>query len=242
MVQAMASPPIIADPAQASRRARIRVVVAITLLATAIGILAFLNRQKPAQDELPAETAPVAQESISSQEAEPAVAPEPPVAPTPPVAETPPDQVVAENTDLQPPPPPPVPGVLPKPADAGVKVVNKSSTLPEETGAGMKTAAPTANRPEKTNAPVSAPAVQAPPASPTASLAKTITPKGFEVQLGVFSDMENAKQLQAKLAENGIPSHTETRVQIGPFKTRAEADQAKEKLKTLGISSVITPR
>ncbi|OIQ86585.1 cell division protein FtsN [mine drainage metagenome] len=54
--------------------------------------------------------------------------------------------------------------------------------------------------------------------------------------------MENAKQLQAKLAEHGIPSHTETRVQIGPFKTRAEADQAKEKLKTLGISGVIAPK
>ena len=64
-------------------------------------------------------------------------------------------------------------------------------------------------------------------------------PKAFEVQLGVFSDMENAKQLQAKLAEHGIPSHTETRVQVGPFKTRAEAEQARAKLKALGISAVI---
>jgi cell division protein FtsN len=31
-------------------------------------------------------------------------------------------------------------------------------------------------------------------------------------------------------------------VQVGPFKTRAEADQAKEKLKALGISSVIAPK
>lgn len=74
-----------------------------------------------------------------------------------------------------------------------------------------------------------------PPAAP----AMPAAPKAFEVQLGVFTDLDNVKQFQAKLAQHGIPSHTETRVQIGPFKTRTEADRAREKLKTLGIPAVI---
>lgn len=61
------------------------------------------------------------------------------------------------------------------------------------------------------------------------------------MQVGVFTDMDNAKQLQAKLAEHGIPSHTETKLQIGPFTNKAEADAAREKLKSLGIGSVVIP-
>lgn len=61
------------------------------------------------------------------------------------------------------------------------------------------------------------------------------------VQVGVFTDMENARQLQAKLAEHGIPSHTETKLQVGPFNTKAEADAAQEKLKALGMGAVILP-
>ena len=66
-----------------------------------------------------------------------------------------------------------------------------------------------------------------------------ITCYGSEVQLGVFTDLDNAKHLQTKLAQQGIPSHTETRVQIGPFKSRTEAERAKEKLKSLGMSAVV---
>ena len=73
----------------------------------------------------------------------------------------------------------------------------------------------------------------------TPSSSAPLAAKSFDVQLGVFTDIENAKQLQAKLAHHGIPSHTETRVQIGPFKSREEADRAREKLNKLGISAVV---
>jgi DedD protein len=77
------------------------------------------------------------------------------------------------------------------------------------------------------------------PATPPAK--QEPVPKSFEVQVGVFTDMENAKQLQAKLAEHGIPSHTETKLQVGPFNTKAEADAAREKLKALGIGAAVVP-
>ncbi len=83
---------------------------------------------------------------------------------------------------------------------------------------------------------MSAAQVEAPSPLPATPIAKPVV---YEVQLGVFTDMENAKQLQAKLTRQGIPSHTETKVQIGPFKNRAEADRAREKLGALGITAVV---
>ncbi|MCF8177414.1 MAG: SPOR domain-containing protein [Sulfuritalea sp.] len=57
----------------------------------------------------------------------------------------------------------------------------------------------------------------------------------FGLQLGVFSNLENAEDLRAKLEKNGIPASIEARVHAGPFASRAEADAARNKLKELGI-------
>jgi len=79
-------------------------------------------------------------------------------------------------------------------------------------------------------------AVRLPPAPPRLF-------SGFALQAGVFSDLHRAEELHAKLTLNGIPSTLEARVQVGPFKTRAEADAAREKMKALGIDSVmLTPK
>lgn len=224
----MASPPVIEDPAQASRRAKVRIGVAVTLMVTAIGILAFLNQHKTPTEPAPASAQSPVQESMSSQETEKPAEPETPQVSGLASPQISPPEPVAESTPPLP-PPPPVTGKLP--AAPGVKSQQVVPSQPE------KTAAPYVNiKPGQEPAP----ARQA--VTPATEHAKAIAPKDFEVQLGVFSDMENAKQLQAKLAEHGIPSHTETRVQVGPFKTRAEADQAREKLKALGISGVIAPR
>jgi cell division protein FtsN len=45
----------------------------------------------------------------------------------------------------------------------------------------------------------------------------------------------------AKLKEAGVEAHTETRVHLGPFKSRAEADEATAKLKGLGFSPLLVP-
>lgn len=62
---------------------------------------------------------------------------------------------------------------------------------------------------------------------------------GFTLQAGVFSDLRRAEELHAKLTLHGIPSAFEARVSAGPFKTREEADAAREKMKALGIDSVM---
>ena len=62
---------------------------------------------------------------------------------------------------------------------------------------------------------------------------------GFALQAGVFSDPRLAEELHAKLTLNGISSTLEARVQVGPFKTREEAEAAREKMKALGIDAVM---
>lgn len=62
---------------------------------------------------------------------------------------------------------------------------------------------------------------------------------GFVLQAGVFSSTQRAEELYAKLQLNGIPATLETRVSVGPFNTREEADAARQKMKELGIDSVL---
>lgn len=79
----------------------------------------------------------------------------------------------------------------------------------------------------------SAPAVE-PPAPPRLF-------SGYAVQAGVFADAQHAEELRARLTLNGIPSTLEARVQVGPFKTRAEAEAARQKMKALGIDGILLP-
>lgn len=64
---------------------------------------------------------------------------------------------------------------------------------------------------------------------------------GFVVQLGVFSNPKNAQELVDRLAKLGIRAYTETRVHVGPFLNKAEADKAQAELKRLGISGLVGP-
>ncbi|MDP2171989.1 MAG: SPOR domain-containing protein [Rhodocyclaceae bacterium] len=57
----------------------------------------------------------------------------------------------------------------------------------------------------------------------------------FLVQVGVFSNHANAEELVARLQQAGIPAQIESRVQVGPFASRAEVDAARAKLKSLGM-------
>jgi DedD protein len=72
-----------------------------------------------------------------------------------------------------------------------------------------------------------APAAKADPA--------TVLARSYRLQMGVFTSASNAEELHAKLEKAGIPSYVESRVHVGPFKTQKEADEARRKLKELGL-------
>lgn len=109
---------------------------------------------------------------------------------------------------------------------------------------------------EKPEAPVAAPAkptVEAKPAE-AASAKEVIQPKpagAVSVQIGVFSDSNNVKQLQQKLQSLGYKSYTEKvattkgdkiRLRAGPFTSRAEAESALDKIKGSGMTGMVVSK
>lgn len=62
----------------------------------------------------------------------------------------------------------------------------------------------------------------------------------FVVQLGVFSNPTLAQDLVQRLRKQGIRASTETRVHVGPFLNRQEAEKAQTELKRLGLNALVT--
>lgn len=130
----------------------------------------------------------------------------------------------------------------------------QAETLPEttpqdalttETSAMAEADAATA---AKTPAPVvdnkSTPASKPIPVQPTA---KSPSPT-YSVQIGVFSDAANVRQLEGKLKAQGLQPSTEKlqtaqgekiRLRVGPFASRELAEEAMGKIKAASLSGMI---
>ncbi len=70
----------------------------------------------------------------------------------------------------------------------------------------------------------------------------------FVVQVGAFSDPVRAREVRLKVEHAGLKTYTQvvdtkegrrTRVRVGPFAGKAEADKAAEKIKKLNLSATI---
>ena len=68
------------------------------------------------------------------------------------------------------------------------------------------------------------------------------------VQVGAFADADKAQEVRLKLEKAGLKTYTHvaetkdgkrTRVRVGPFASRAEADKAASKIKTLDLPAAI---
>ena len=82
------------------------------------------------------------------------------------------------------------------------------------------------------------------PATSSATMAPAVPSpsrlfSGYAVQAGVFSETRRAEELHARLVNAGIPATLETRVQVGPFKTREQAEAARAKLKEMGVDGML---
>lgn len=82
----------------------------------------------------------------------------------------------------------------------------------------------------------------APDAKPAASEGR------FVVQIGAFADTARAREVRLKVEHAGLKTYTHvaktkdgdrTRVRVGPFGTRAEADKAAEKIKKLDLPAAV---
>ena len=73
-------------------------------------------------------------------------------------------------------------------------------------------------------------------------------PERLVVQVGAFADEDKAKEVRQKLERAGLKTYTQVadtkdgkriRVRVGPFATKAEADKAASKIKTLDLPVAI---
>lgn len=230
-----------------------RVAFAGLLIALLLGALAFIDHLGQPNDETlvsgPTYTSPVPvpRKEVSQpvKPAEPSPAPEAAkeAAPPAPVVEAPtaapatPQQAVDVPARPEVAAQPALPrqesrSVPPQPASRAPRAV---PTPAEGTSAASSQFMPEPEKPVPAPAePRAQPAERVPPAPPRLF-------SGFAVQAGVFSDAEHAEELRARLTLNGIPSTLEARVQVGPFKTREEAEAARQKMKALGIDGILLP-
>jgi DedD protein len=88
-------------------------------------------------------------------------------------------------------------------------------------------------------------------AEPVAQAPTKPTRPRYVIQVMALADADKANQLREKIAAVGIKSYTEvvktvkgdvTRVRAGPFENRKAAENAHEKLKTIGLSGNITTK
>jgi DedD protein len=84
------------------------------------------------------------------------------------------------------------------------------------------------------------------PTPPQAAPGKEEPAERFVVQAGAYTDAAKVREVRQKLEKAGFKTFTQvvksaegerTRVRIGPFPTRAEADKAAAKLKDLGVDA-----
>lgn len=140
------------------------------------------------------------------------------------------------------------------PAVASSKALPDSATKSSSTTAAPRSEPPRRDRtvpaPSVIAAPAPAPAIRVPlantpptalPRLPAPSIAPQGSSFGYQVQLGLFSSPDNAEKLVADLKKRGITARTETRVQLGPFRTRAEAEEAMQRLRALGYQPLLIP-
>lgn len=241
----------VSDEQQLRQRLLRRIGLAGVLIVALVASLAMFDavfvhtpnheNQDPSSVTLNTEPEPVA--------ATPAVeSPEP--APAEPVADTAaaaePMAAVAEAP--QTPAAEPRPETPPASAAAGskseIKPITRPAPRPESRPVPVVpegTATPTLPQPPQ---PVAKPIVPVAPVAPVVRPTRPLAPgQGYLVQMGVFSNIANAEELKGRLDKAGIPAHIEARVQVGPFRSKVEAEAAQKKLAQMGLSGLLlSPR
>lgn len=223
------------DTAEIKHKLAMRMLFAGVMIVALLGGLALFDyysaQPEPEVTAPPqfTEPVPVAKKMVTQPVTPPVAAPETAAPaetkPVEPEATSAPVDKHAPRVDAPPPP-----------------VVAAQPSVPRKPAAPVHSASPVSTE-------ASAPPTPTPPA-PSESAVSPTTPavptpprlfSGYALQAGVFADPRRAEELQARLVEAGIPATIEARVQVGPFKTRAEANAARAKLNALGIESVLLP-
>lgn len=85
-------------------------------------------------------------------------------------------------------------------------------------------------------------------AAKTPAKSATVADQRFVVQVGAFADAAKVREVRAKVETAGLKTYTQvvgtsegdrTRVRVGPFSDRAEADKAAEKIRRLKLTAAV---
>ncbi|WP_246210919.1 SPOR domain-containing protein [Vogesella oryzae] len=202
--------------------------------APALVIAQLPESSAPQAASTPAIAAPQAADSITPPDGNSPAAPQPgsPQSVTPaPKHSTPLAAAIAQAKPAAIPQTPPY-KPLPQPADTASKTAAVATQLP--------TTAPPARSESVATVPGKAVPLP-PPARLPALTPHTQTSLGYQLQLGLFASPSNAEKLVSDLKKHGLTARTETRVQLGPFRTRAEAEEAMQRLRELGYQPLLVP-
>jgi DedD protein len=160
------------------------------------------------------------------------------------------DALRAAPATTAPAPARPLPVTPALPADAGVEPVAPASAPVVVAAAPKSASAPPPPPPPATKPPVAVAASPKPAASAPRPPPAAATPATgrWVVQVGAYNDAERLKAARAKLQKLGYASYTQdvdsatgrrTRVRVGPFNTRAEADAVAARVKTAGLQTAV---
>jgi DedD protein len=194
----------------AMKRAGLAVMVALVLLVV---MLWFGDSGQPPRPPPEFANAVSPQSDTIAPQPDTPVLPEPDaVAPAEPAVA--PDPVAGETGHV-----PSAPGL-----DAGGVPNTTVPSEPIKVAASPKTAANESARPPKVaNIPTKSASLQ----------------DGYFVQLGVFDDTENVSRVFNNVTELGLPAHIQSRVVVGPFRNKREAEAARNRLKDIAEGTVL---
>ncbi|MDO8280786.1 MAG: SPOR domain-containing protein [Burkholderiaceae bacterium] len=147
----------------------------------------------------------------------------------------------------------PAPAPKSAPASAPAPAPAQPATPPPAAAAAVTAPAPKAAAPSNGLGPKEEIVASGAASKATASSAKAApsapaAEARFVVQVGAFADAGKAREARAKLERAGLKTYTHvadtpdgkrTRVRLGPFSTRAEADKAAAQAKGLGLPANI---
>lgn len=232
----MASNQLDEQELQFKKRARRRLVGAIALVLLMVTILPMVlddRSTKTPQQEI-AITIPSQDNKDFTSKVVPV--PEAPAVPAEaPMPEPPDEQEATPQTQDAPQAPP----------------VKREPTPAPQDNADHKVVAPQAKPEQNKPAPVKPSEATVAKESTQAKPSSNVTASNMSVQIGVYSDANNVKQLQQKLQALGYKSYTEKiatskgekiRLRAGPFASRAEAESALGKIKGAGMTGMVVSK
>ncbi|MDR0716754.1 MAG: SPOR domain-containing protein [Azoarcus sp.] len=124
----------------------------------------------------------------------------------------------------------PAPDIAAPPPTSAPDILLPEAPVEAETASAAASGGETERAPEESGQETGAAAPQPP------------LPDGYLVQLGVFGSMDNAESLRKNAKALHLPAHLQTRVVVGPFRSKREAEAARERLKSVSEGIILPPR